>query len=98
MIHIGNDDSDTAGCVLVGTQANSDKNLISHSTDAYKKIYPQILAALKRGEKVKINVVSMNPNTWTMKNKKDKPRLKDGKLFKFVKEKFPDIAGKGLEI
>ena len=33
-----------------------------------------------------------------MKNKKDKPKLKDGKLFKFVKEKLPDIAGKGLEI
>jgi len=30
--------------------------------------------------------------------KKDRPKLKDGKLFKLAKEKFPDILGKGIEI
>lgn len=61
LIHIGNDDDDTAGCVLVGTQANSNKNVISHSTVAYKRIYPIIAEALARGEKVKINVASLTP-------------------------------------
>ena len=30
--------------------------------------------------------------------KKDRPKLRDGKLFKMAKEKFPDILGKGIEI
>ncbi len=30
--------------------------------------------------------------------KKDRPKLKDSKLFKMAKEKFPDILGKGIEI
>ena len=62
LIHIGNDDDDTAGCPLVGTQANSDKNVISHSTVAYKKIYPIIAQALLKGERVKINVTSLTPD------------------------------------
>jgi len=30
--------------------------------------------------------------------KKDRPKLKDSKLFKLAKEKFPDTLGKGIEI
>jgi hypothetical protein len=30
--------------------------------------------------------------------KKDRPKLRDGKLFKMAKEKFPQILGKGIEI
>ena len=38
LIHIGNDDEDSAGCLLVGKGANSSKNFISQSTDAYKSM------------------------------------------------------------
>jgi len=61
LIHIGNTDKDTAGCVLVGQQANGDKNLIGQSTEAYKKFYPIIADALERGEEVKIYVQSLTP-------------------------------------
>ena len=47
LIHIGNDDDDTAGCVLVGSTAHMDKNHISDSTTAYKKLYPIIAWILK---------------------------------------------------
>ena len=56
LIHIGNDDDDTAGCVLVGSVAYMDKNLITESTTAYKKLYPIIANALENGEEVDIVV------------------------------------------
>lgn len=49
LIHIGNDDDDTAGCLLVGDQVKSnipyDKGFIGDSTQAYKRIYPKLAEA-----------------------------------------------------
>lgn len=56
LIHIGNTDKDTAGCLLPGMEAIADKNLIRKSTDAYKKLYPIIRDALLRGEAVQLEV------------------------------------------
>ena len=42
LIHIGNDDDDTAGCLLCGLDSYSNKNLIGNSTKAYKLIYNKI--------------------------------------------------------
>lgn len=42
LIHIGNDDDDSAGCVLCNYQINFDKMVGSYSGDAYKKLYPVI--------------------------------------------------------
>jgi len=61
LIHIGNTDKDTAGCILVGQQANGDKNLIGQSTDAYKNFYPFIADALENAEEVKIHVQTLTP-------------------------------------
>jgi hypothetical protein len=59
LIHIGNDDQDTAGCLLVGMINNAnEKGFIGESTYAYKKIYPQIRDAILNGEKVYINYKS----------------------------------------
>ena len=56
LIHIGNDDDDTAGCLLVGMSNNADeKGFIGDSTAAYKKIYPLIRDAILSGEEVFIN-------------------------------------------
>jgi hypothetical protein len=52
LIHIGNDDDDTAGCLLVGRGANYDS--IIESTIAYENMYKKVLPALERGEKVMI--------------------------------------------
>tara|TARA_Y100000114_G_scaffold55628_1_gene50877 strand:+ start:4399 stop:4851 length:453 start_codon:yes stop_codon:yes gene_type:complete len=51
LIHIGNTDEHTAGCLLVGRSADM-KGFIGSSTSAYKDIYPGIAQALSEGEDV----------------------------------------------
>ena len=58
LLHCGNTDEDTAGCLLLGdTQENNNikKNgFIGKSTQAYKRVYPKIAKAIKEGEEVTI--------------------------------------------
>lgn len=59
LIHVGNDDDDTAGCLLVGNtgMVNVDgKSTLRSSRDAYERIYPIIAGALEAGETVKITI------------------------------------------
>jgi len=56
LIHIGNTDDDTAGCILVGTTAHKDKAFTGGSADAYKEIYPKIARAILAEEEVKITI------------------------------------------
>ena len=59
LIHCGNTDEDTAGCLLVGdSQENNQikKNgFVGSSTRAYMRIYPKIAQAIKNGEDVTIS-------------------------------------------
>lgn len=63
LVHIGNDDDDTAGCILVGDGAiwrgHSAATRLTSSTAAYRRIYPPIAARLQRGDEVWLNVVSV---------------------------------------
>lgn len=54
LIHIGNDDDDTAGCLLVGSTADKDKGFIGASGNAYRSLYPKVANALLSGEDVYI--------------------------------------------
>lgn len=54
LIHVGNDDSDTAGCLLVGSTSDKDKSFIGASGNAYKALYPKVLKALQKNEDVYI--------------------------------------------
>lgn len=58
LIHIGNTEKDTAGCILVGSKVNTQNGRFSllRSTDAYTTIYPNIANALERGETVTITI------------------------------------------
>lgn len=59
LIHIGNDDDDTAGCILVGNDANNvnvKQGYISDSKRAYLALYPIIRDALLQGREVWLNV------------------------------------------
>lgn len=47
-IHCGNDDEDTAGCVLVGEYLGIGK--ILNSRNAYRKVYPMIRDSIKAGK------------------------------------------------
>jgi len=56
LIHIGNDDDDTAACLLTGmTNSADDAGFIGGSRAAYEKIYPIIRDAILSGEEVYIN-------------------------------------------
>lgn len=58
LIHIGNTDEDSEGCILVGIQLNPvGKDLaVTGSTVAYKKIYKIIIDAINKGENVTITI------------------------------------------
>ena len=59
LIHTGNTDQHTAGCLLLGeTQQDLDKGkdgFVGGSGDAYKKMYPKVRDALLNQEEVTIN-------------------------------------------
>tara|TARA_R110002012_G_scaffold163585_1_gene325929 strand:- start:387 stop:866 length:480 start_codon:yes stop_codon:yes gene_type:complete len=64
LIHTGNDDSHTAGCLLVGDSQENNiiikDGFIGKSTNAYKRIYPNIAKAIKSGQDVTIEYVDFD--------------------------------------
>ena len=58
LIHCGNTDEHTAGCLLVGDSQENNQitkdGFIGKSTQAYKRIYPRIAEAIDCGENVTI--------------------------------------------
>ncbi len=54
LIHVGNYERNTMGCLLLNDAANSVSYEGSGSTSAYKRVYPKIAAALMDDEKVTI--------------------------------------------
>lgn len=64
LIHIGNTDDDTAGCLLVGDASVTnvkEKGRINNSKNAYKRIYPVIANVLEMGETVWISYLDNIP-------------------------------------
>jgi len=76
LFHIGNDEEDTAGCVLPGTNVqmrtkdSKDIFTITQSTAAYKRVYPLIANRLDVGDKCFIKVIDdKSLNTMLKKGK-----------------------------
>lgn len=61
LIHTGNTDEHTAGCLLVGDSQENNvvikDGFVGKSTQAYKRIYPKIAKALEMGEEVVIEYI-----------------------------------------
>jgi hypothetical protein len=64
LIHTGNTDEHTAGCLLLGDsqQSNfgSSNGFIGSSVTAYKRVYPFIQKALSSGEQVSITYIDFD--------------------------------------
>lgn len=58
LIHIGNTDKDTAGCILVGTSPSpvDGKLSVVNSVIAYKRVYRTIINAINDGKEVTIKI------------------------------------------
>lgn len=59
LIHTGNTDEHTSGCLLVGNSSDY-KGFVGSSVNAYKRVYPSIAAALEAEEAVTITYKSWN--------------------------------------
>ena len=63
LIHCGNTDEHTAGCLLVGDSQENNQitkdGFIGRSTQAYRRIYPKIAEAIECGEQVTITYKSL---------------------------------------
>jgi len=55
-IHVGNDDDDTSGCILVGKTLNPNNMTVQSSVAAYSLLYRQISNAIMEGRSVFITV------------------------------------------
>ena len=66
LLHIGNDEGDTAGCYCVGLvpviigEGGGDFE-VGRSTDAYRKIYPMITTPLAEGERCVVTYLERRP-------------------------------------
>jgi len=64
--HIGNDDDDTSGCLLLGnsvTQNITKGGFIGESTDAYRRIYSIVSKAILSGEEVFVTYIDFDSIT-----------------------------------
>lgn len=59
LIHTGNTEEHTAGCLLVGNSSDL-KGFVGSSVSAYKRIYPDIANCLEEGEEVTIEYIDLN--------------------------------------
>jgi hypothetical protein len=55
-IHVGNDEDDTEGCILVGRTIDLKAGVVGKSVDAYKELFPLIMSALERNERVTLTI------------------------------------------
>lgn len=59
-LHIGNDDDDTSGCLLVAETCSLSAMTVGYSTPAYEYIQAAIQEAIAHGESVSIAVIDVD--------------------------------------
>lgn len=69
LIHIGNYESDTDGCLLVGAVVNEERMCVYRSLEAYRALYLTILKAMKKGNlKIEFQDNDLNPFATVSRN------------------------------
>lgn len=91
--HSGNTDENTAGCLLLGNSQESNlvkkDGFIGSSRDAYKLVYPRVLAAIESGLDVKVEYIDFDGDVKDISNK----ATDDVILTSTVMEKLQEISG-----
>jgi hypothetical protein len=91
--HSGNTDENTAGCLLLGNTQTSNliakDGFIGNSRDAYKLVYPRVLAAIESGLDVEVEYIDYDGDVKEISNKS----TDDVILTSTVMEKLQEISG-----
>ncbi len=100
LIHTGNDDDATAGCLLVGDGTNNNNikdGFISSSRDAYKRIYPEIANAIAENDDVWINYYDKIPVTEASENQASQTSIVNADRLNFRNSPGGSIKGELFE-
>lgn len=57
LIHCGNTDKDTRGCLLLGDRADCARPMLQGSLDAYKRVYSSVAPRMLTGERCWLEIV-----------------------------------------
>lgn len=57
-LHVGNYDTDTDGCVLLGLTADAELGTIGKSVKAFKSFYLKVAPILEKGEQVSLRILN----------------------------------------
>lgn len=92
--HIGNTDENTAGCLLLGDSQESNlvkkDGFVGSSTNAYKLVYPRVLAAIQSGLNVEVKYIDYDGKLPLEASNASPPDLISSKD---VMEKLQEISG-----
>jgi hypothetical protein len=91
--HTGNTDENTAGCLLLGNSQESNivkkDGFVAASRDAYKFVYPRVVAAIQSGIRVNVEYIDYDGDVKELSNK----ATDDVILTSTVMNKLKEISG-----
>jgi hypothetical protein len=91
--HTGNTDENTAGCLLLGNSQESNivkkDGFVGASRDAYKFVYPRVVAAIESGIRVNVEYIDYDGDVKELSNK----ATDDVILTSTVMDKLKEISG-----
>ena len=91
--HTGNTDESTAGCLILGNSQESNivkkDGFVGSSRDAYKFVYPRVVAAIESGIRVNVEYIDYDGDVQELSNK----ATDDVILTSTVMDKLKEISG-----